>query len=563
MNSVSGELTNLLESSRTVPMRVFVVSRLKKRGFQILPCFFSSSRLNVDQKGTVIGVKPSEVGTSDDADCQIDFFTKFGKKLAKTFFLEDIVKRTNFKGLKGQCLPLYGLRDSSLLVLSGLGKEDSTTFECVGDYIDDGINQLKESIRVAASVGVKQLMKDGCTVIEVDTMGDPAAAAEGATLATYHFHQLKTLKQNYSKNTMEDVRISPLNAHEEVCLQSWSKGVIYAECQNLARTLMELPANILTPSSFCERTVQLFNNFSDSVRCSIRDEEWIRGQGMEALYTVGKGSIEPTMFLEIEYCSSPEHAVLQDPLVFVGKGVTFDSGGISIKPSSRMEQMKADMGGAACVVGVIKAVASLGAPGRVIGLIPLCENMPSGDACRPGDVVRTRKGLTIEVENTDAEGRLILCDALSYADELYPDARAVISIATLTGAMDVALGAGATGAFCASRLLYTVIEESGHEAGDRFWRMPLFRHYQAQIKSDVADIKNVGGRSAGACTAAALLQNFISNKRFAHLDIAGVMHASPFEGSVCPYLSRGMQGRPVRSLIVLAEKLFSKERVYK
>ncbi|KAJ3615988.1 hypothetical protein Zmor_012142 [Zophobas morio] len=382
---------------------------------------------------------------------------------------------------------------------------------------------------------------------------------------------------------MEDVRISPLNAHEEgllyllfyqsyliitiilVCLQSWSKGVIYAECQNLARTLMELPANILTPSSFCERTVQLFNNFSDSVRCSIRDEVFF----LKCLstikvvnLTISRSGSEgkawrlstPSQSRACRLTGSAgfcwERCLLRLIMILIAGDIvdhqelllTGQHGGISIKPSSRMEQMKADMGGAACVVGVIKAVASLGAPGRVIGLIPLCENMPSGDACRPGDVVRTRKGLTIEVENTDAEGRLILCDALSYADELYPDARAVISIATLTGAMDVALGAGATGAFCASRLLYTVIEESGHEAGDRFWRMPLFRHYQAQIKSDVADIKNVGGRSAGACTAAALLQNFISNKRFAHLDIAGVMHASPFEGSVCPYLSRGMQG---------------------
>ncbi|KAG7221896.1 hypothetical protein INR49_016922 [Caranx melampygus] len=262
-------------------------------------------------------------------------------------------------------------------------------------------------------------------------------------------------------------------------------------------------------------------------------QAWIEEQQMGAFLSVSKGSEEPPVFLELHYNGSPDST--QAPLLLVGKGITFDSGGISLKPSSSMDAMRADMGGAATVC-----------------LAPLCENMPSGKATKPGDVVTAKNGKTIQVDNTDAEGRLILADALCYGHTFNP--RAIVNVATLTGAMDVALGSAATGVFTNSDWLWEQLHKASVVTGDRVWRMPLFQHYTRQVTdSQLADLNNIGkySRSGGACTAAAFLREFVTAPHWAHLDIAGVMSNK----DEIPYLRKGMSGRPTRTLVEFAARL--------
>jgi len=229
----------------------------------------------------------------------------------------------------------------------------------------------------------------------------------------------------------------------------------------------------------------------------------------------------------------------------VGKGITFDSGGISIKPSANMDEMRADMGGAACVLSAVYTAARLKLPVNIIALMPLCENMPSGRATKPGDVHTAMNGKTIQIDNTDAEGRLILSDALCYAETFQP--HGIIDMATLTGAMMVALGSSATGVFTNSKVFWEAMHQAGGRTGDRVWRMPLFKHYTKQVtECHLADVNNIGtsGRYGGACTAAAFLKEFVKNENWMHMDIAGVMSNS----SDVPYLGKGMSGRPTRTV---------------
>lgn len=259
---------------------------------------------------------------------------------------------------------------------------------------------------------------------------------------------------------------------------------------------------------------------------------------------------ETSKLLEIHYLGGAN--TNDSPLVFVGKGVTFDSGGISLKPSSGMDAMRADMGGAATVCSAIVTAAALNLPLNIIGLAPLCENMPSGKANKPGDVVRAKNGKTIQVDNTDAEGRLLLADALCYAHNF--NARAIVNAATLTGAMDVALGSAATGVFTNSSWLWAHLYEASILTGDRVWRMPLFEHYTKQVTDcPLADLSNIGkySRAGGACTAAAFLKEFVTASHWAHLDIAGVMSNK----DEVPYLRKGMAGRPTRTLVEFAARL--------
>lgn len=314
--------------------------------------------------------------------------------------------------------------------------------------------------------------------------------------------------------------------------------------QNLARDLMNTPANLMTPTIFSLKAAELLAKMPN-VTVKIHDKSWAEKQSMNAFLSVARGSSEPLQFLEIIYQGSNP---LEKPVALVGKGVTFDSGGISIKPSAGMSLMKADMGGAAVVLAALRAIVLKSLPINVVVGIPLTENMPSGSATKPGDVVVARNGVSIEIDNTDAEGRLILADAINYIGETH-NPQAVVELSTLTGAMDVALGPGFAGVFTKSDKLWNELNEAGLKAGDPFWRMPMDDVYESLIKSQVADLKNAGPRSAGACTAAIFLQNFAyPNIPYAHIDIAGVMEEK--KGVLA-----GLTGRPVRSIIEYVESL--------
>jgi len=315
---------------------------------------------------------------------------------------------------------------------------------------------------------------------------------------------------------------------------------------------MELPSNMLTPKIFADRAKAELEPLG--IKVKVYDGDWIKEQKMEAFWSVAKGSAEPPRMVEMIW-EGTDANINDKTFCLVGKGVTFDSGGISIKPSANMGDMRADMGGAAVTISAMKAIAQLKIAGRVVALTPLAENMPSSTASKPGDVVTARNGKTIQIDNTDAEGRLLLCDTLDYASEVHkPDA--MIDSATLTGAMVIALGSGTTGVFCKNEELWKLIQKSGSETGDRAWRMPHYQHYFDLISpTHNADLNNTGGREAGSASAAGFLSAFVPESiPWAHFDIAGVMDT---KGSDAKYLAKGMTGRPTRTLVNIIQKFHS------
>ncbi|CAH2299874.1 cytosol aminopeptidase [Pelobates cultripes] len=496
------------------------------RGFSV-----SHQAYHPGKKGLVLGVYETE---KEEENFK---FTNAGDSFDKVVSgkLRDQLTRSGPSLKKGKTRMFYGLHEDfpSVLVV-GLGKKSAGI-----DHLENW-NESKENIRTAVSVGCRQMQDLEVVQVEVDSCGDAQAAAEGAVLGLFEYDELKKKKK----------KVVATQLYQSQDQASWQKGVLYAEGQNLARYLMEAPANYMTPTKFAEILEQKLGAFKDNVRVFTRTKPWIEEQQMGAFLSVAKGSDEPPVFLEIHYQGSTDSS--QSPLVFVGKGVTFDSGGISLKPSSGMDAMRADMGGAATVCSAILTAATLKLPLNIIGLAALCENMPNGRANKPGDVVKAKNGKTIQVDNTDAEGRLLLADALCYAHNFNP--RAIVNAATLTGAMDVALGSAATGVFTNSSWLWTHLQEASIVTGDRVWRMPLFDHYSKQVtESTLADLNNVGkySRSAGACTAAAFLKEFVTAPHWAHLDIAGVMSNK----DEVPYLRKGMAGRPTRTLIEFASRL--------
>lgn len=326
-------------------------------------------------------------------------------------------------------------------------------------------------------------------------------------------------------------------------VKSWTEGVVNASAQNLARSLTEMPANKLTPIEFCNIATSVLKGHSN-VSIHEYDEGWISSQNMGSFLSVTKGSDQPCRFLELKYRGNPNST---ETSVLVGKGVTFDAGGISIKPSTDMALMKGDMGGAAVTLSSFKAAVELNIPINLIALIPLTENLINGKATKPGDVVTASNGKTIEVDNTDAEGRLLLADAIYYGAKTY-NPNCIVEFSTLTGAMDIALGYHFAGTFTNNDKLWSLLHEASLLADDLLWRMPLRKVYLDQMRSNVADYKNVGGRSGGSCTAAAFLEEFTSvsdgDKKitkipFAHIDIAGVFH----KRSGKDFLANGMTGK--------------------
>ncbi len=337
--------------------------------------------------------------------------------------------------------------------------------------------------------------------------------------SSYRFNKYQTLIEDNEKPTLNNVSIfckEPKNAqkiHQEF-YTAINKGIF------LAKDLVNEPANTLYPESYVNLIIDEMKNYKN-VNVKVLGESEMKALGMNSLLGVGQGSDKESKLVVLEYNNS----VLENPkkIALVGKGVTFDTGGISIKPALHMEQMKYDMTGSACVIGTIKALAQRNAKANIIGVVALVENMPDGNAQRPGDIVKSMSGKTIEVLNTDAEGRLILADALTYVQKNFnPDL--IIDLATLTGAITVALGSTYAGCFCNSDDLSEKLLESGEKINEKLWKMPLHKDYHEAIKSDCADIANISsGGGAGSCTAAAFLEKFIDEKRdWAHLDIASV-----------------------------------------
>jgi leucyl aminopeptidase len=310
-----------------------------------------------------------------------------------------------------------------------------------------------------------------------------------------------------------------------------SQAEAIGQGMKLAKTLGNLPSNVCTPGYLAQQAVSL-SKAHKSLKVTVLEEKDMQKLGMGSLLSVTRGSDEPAKLITLEYRGTDKK---QKPIVLVGKGITFDTGGISLKPGAEMDEMKYDMCGAASVLGTMQAIAEIGLKLNVVGIIPTCENMPGGSATKPGDIVTSMSGQTIEILNTDAEGRLILCDALTYAAKFEP--ATVIDIATLTGACVIALGHVASGLYSNQDALAQELLAAGEQTYDRAWHMPLWDEYQPQLDSNFADIQNIGGRAGGSITAACFLSRFTKNYRWAHLDIAGTAWKSGKE--------KGATGRPV------------------
>ncbi|PPR06255.1 hypothetical protein CVT24_000927 [Panaeolus cyanescens] len=432
----------------------------------------------------------------------------------------------------------YNTPPSKLTSLSSLGDKFSSK---TGDA-------KREIVRKSVGSAVKELKSfDGISEVAIDASADPHAAAVAAHLALYKFSLKTSPPSRFNPNLKEPIpekitlkAISPSN--------EWDRGVVYAQAQNLARTLMELPANMMTPTAFTERVKKEFEGVPN-VEIIVHDEVWAAEKNMNVFLSVTHGTSEPAKFLEIHYKGAANKD--EQPLAFVGKGITFDSGGISLKPGAGMKLMRGDMGGAATVVSSAWAIAKLGLPINLVVSTPLTENMPGPSATKPGDIIYAMNGKSVEVDNTDAEGRLVLSDAIYYTATEYKP-HTLIDVATLTGAMVIALGEVYSGVFATSDELWNQLHAAGETEYDRFWRMPLDDDFGPQIHSSNADLQNTGGRPAGSITAALFLKPFAEGiepkegegpaMKWAHIDIAGSMEAT----RPTPYQEKGMTGRPVR-----------------
>ncbi len=454
--------------------------------------------------------------------------------------LDRAAKAASFTGKKGQSLAIAGPAGVSNghVVLIGAGKSkdfDLHTAEMIGGSAVAKIIGLREKAALFAL--------DGFKTGEVCPAAAAAHIAFGARLRSYRFDHYRTTQEKNEKMILAKVGIYDADPGAKV---AYSELETLGDAIFLTRDLVSEPANILYPESFAQRCRELE---SHGLKIKILGEKEMEKLGMGSLLGVGQGSVRESKLVAMEWRGGDK----SDPTVcFVGKGVTFDTGGISLKPPAGMEDMKWDMGGAGAVTGAMAAIAARKARANVIGVIGLVENMPDGNAQRPGDVVTSMSGKTIEVLNTDAEGRLVLADALWWAQENYQPS-VVIDLATLTGAILVSLAHEFGGVFSNSNDLADQLKSAGQGSGDKLWHMPLTKKHYDMIKSPIADMKNIGGRWAGSSTAAAFLGNFIKDGvDWAHLDIAG-MAWNEKDNATCP---KGGAGYGVRLLDTFVREQF-------
>ena len=447
--------------------------------------------------------------------------------------------KEEFTGAKSTQLVLRNLPGISAqrVILVGLGKQDSynakmhaAAEQAFARYCAQG--KLAEGVSALASTECKD-----------STLQQRAhALAVAATQATYHYSATLGKANKKPAPKLKHMGIWVERGALAEAKRGLQAGQAIGNGMLLARELGDLPGNVCTPTYLGE-TARKLAKAHKTLKTEVLGQQELETLGMGSFLSVAKGSDQPPVFIVIKYtpagAGKGSKAKAKAPLVLVGKGITFDSGGISIKPGAAMDEMKYDMCGAASVIGTMQAIAELDLDHPVVGLVPACENLPSGRANKPGDVVTSMSGQTIEILNTDAEGRLILCDALTYAERFKP--AAVVDVATLTGACVVALGHINTGLFSTDDALAEHLLAAGKQTGDTAWRMPLDDDYQEQLKSNFADMANIGGMPGGSVTAACFLSRFAKAYRWAHLDIAGTAWRSGKE--------KGSSGRPVPLLV--------------
>ncbi|MBT3867135.1 MAG: leucyl aminopeptidase, partial [Gammaproteobacteria bacterium] len=446
--------------------------------------------------------------------------------------LRKILKRDDISGKTNQTLLLHDVPNvgATRVLLVGLGNEKSMSSAKYADIARTVIGKIKAT----------SSRTNLCCLLEVDVPGrsiewKTQKIIESFEAGLYSFTKMKG-KPPVKTDSIESVDLLLDDKSElETVLSAIAVGNALTAGISSAKTLGNLPGNICTPTYLANQAKQLAKDYS-SITTKVIEEKEIAKLGMGAFMSVTRGSVQPGKLIVITHKGGKAK---EAPHVLVGKGITFDTGGISLKPGGGMHEMIWDMCGAASVFGTMVAIAEQGLAMNVIGVIAAAENMPSGDASRPGDIVKTMSGQTVEILNTDAEGRLVLCDALTYIDQFNP--KTVIDVATLTGACVIALGSHASAMYANDEGVAADLTKAGEDSLDRVWRMPLWEDYQVQINSAFADMANIGGREAGSITAACFLARFTKKYRWAHLDVAG----SAFKGSGP---SKGSTGRPVSLL---------------
>ena len=473
----------------------------------------STSLTELQTECLVVGVSEDDsvVGSSAELDTLIS----------------DLIDSGDFKPKAGSQITLRNPQGlgAKRLVLVGVGKADSFDALAQNDAFVGLGKTLKGLPITEATIDVASLSRGD--------QGTQERLGYGLVWADYEYITTKPKPADADSKVLETLKLVGEDSDKEHV----RTGMTIGHGANLTRELGNLPGNTCTPRYLADQAVHLADRYS-KLSCEVFDEDTLEEIGMHCLLSVSRGSEEPARFIILNYQGAKDPNA--KPKVLVGKGVTFDTGGISLKPGAGMDEMKFDMCGAATVMGCMQSICEMGLEANVIGVIAAVENMPSGRATKPGDVVKTLAGKTVEILNTDAEGRLVLCDALTYVERFNPEA--VVDIATLTGACLVALGKHNTGLLSTDDALADELFAIGKASGDPCWRLPIEAPYQKLLDSNFADIANIGGRDAGTITAACFLSRFTENYRWAHLDIAGTAW---FSGGK----AKGASGRPVPLLV--------------
>ncbi|MEZ9539661.1 leucyl aminopeptidase [Shewanella sp. 10N.286.51.B8] len=444
-------------------------------------------------------------------------------------YISNLLRRGDLEGKPGQMLLLHHVPNvlSERVLLVGCGKERELDERQYKQIITKTINTLNETGSMEAVCFLTELHVKGR-----DTYWKVRQAVETTYNSLYSFDALKTRKGETRRPLRKMVFNVPTRRELTLGERAIDHGMAVSSGMHLCRDVANMPPNICNPAYLASQARQIAE-VHDSLTVSTVGEEQMAKLGMHSYLAVGRASANESIMTVMEYKGAVDDT--QKPIVLVGKGLTFDSGGISLKPGEAMDEMKYDMGGAAGVIGAMKALCEMKLPINVIGILAGCENMVAGNAYRPGDILTTMSGQTVEVLNTDAEGRLVLCDVLTYVERFDPEL--VIDTATLTGACVIALGKHASGLFSSHNPLAHEILNAGEQSGDRAWRMPIWDEYQEMLESPFADMTNLGGRPAGSITAACFLARFAKKYNWAHLDVAGTAWNSG--------ANKGSTGRPV------------------
>ena len=447
-----------------------------------------------------------------------------------------LISQGEIKGKLNEVTLIHSLDKlpAAKVVITGLGKQAELSQDRIRGAVAETCRLLQQK-----QVGSIATVAQGAGIAGISPEGAAQAVTEGTLLGIYSFRKHITKEADGGK-IKRLLIVSSDKANLPSLEQGYHKGRILAEATNLARDMVNEPGNYMTPSQMAETAMMLAK--TPRLKLNVLGREQMLELGMGALLGVTQGSQQPPKFIVLHYRGGNSTKI---EIALVGKGITFDSGGISIKPSEGMAEMKGDMAGGAAVMAAISAIAQLKPKINVVAIIPAAENLPSDSALKPGDILTSMSGKTIEIISTDAEGRLILADALSYAKKL--GAKAIVDVATLTGSCRAALGDTYSGAFSNNQELTNKVITAGAEVGELIWQMPMHEQYKEQNKSDVADIKNVGSRYGGAITGAQFVAEFVGDTPWVHLDIAGTSQSEKGRG----YLVKGATGVPVLTLVNL------------